>query len=59
MKVVVVSEKTKCYAKIFGVSDDHDNGWYYCDGFSAYPATPIALFFRPFQNKTCSSGLPA
>jgi hypothetical protein len=30
-----------CWAKLFGANDATDSGWYYCDGFQAYPNSAV------------------
>jgi len=37
IEMVVTPESVGCWAKLFSVNDASDRGWYYCNGFQAYP----------------------
>jgi hypothetical protein len=42
IEMVITPDSVGCYGKLFGATDDSDNGWYYCDGFDAYPNNTVA-----------------
>jgi hypothetical protein len=37
IEMVVTPDNVGCWAKLFGSNDASDFGWYYCNGFQAYP----------------------
>jgi hypothetical protein len=37
IELVVTPDNVSCWAKLFGTNDTSDSGWYYCNGFQAYP----------------------
>jgi hypothetical protein len=42
VEMVVVTNHVDCWSKLFGWSDEADEGWYYCEGgLQDYPATPM------------------
>lgn len=37
IEMVLTPKTTDCFHKLFSFEDNDDGGWYYCDGFAAYP----------------------
>jgi len=37
IEMVITPDSVGCYAKIFGINDASDQGWYYCNGLQPYP----------------------
>lgn len=41
IEMVVTPTSVDCWGKLLGAGDADDNGWYYCNGFQAFPSAEI------------------